>query len=247
MNQPRPLTDPFSTSLSEKPRRRFLTEEPAIERPTAPLATPSLQRRASVFFPAFFASLLAAGAALGIVYFANVQPAASATGVEVKPTHDVLVAIRDVSRLEVTEVQVEKVVDLADKQKLFFDLVPTEDAMLLVAAGSATIGVDLEQLDASDVRWDEATRTAKLRLPAPTVLSSRLDEDATYVYRRETGLLAKRNEQLEARGRKEALKAVERAASDPEVTQRAKKQAERQLTSLLTQLGVKHVEISWKD
>ena len=236
----RSLTDPFASEA--KPRRKFLTEG---EAPSPPQSL--APRRASVFMPAFLASLLAAGSALGIVYFASVKPASSAVGVEVKPTHDVLVAIKDISRLEVTEVQVEKVVDLADKQKLFFDLVPTEDAMLLVAAGSATIGVDLEKLEASDVKWDEESRTAKLRLPAPQVLSSRLDEDATYVYRRETGLLAKRNEQLESRGRKEALKAVERAATDPEVMARAKKQAERQLTALLTQLGAKRVEVTWKD
>ena len=241
----RSLTDPFASEA--KPRRKFLTEGYGTPDGTPPLQTLEAPRRASVFLPAFFASLLAAGAALGIVYFASVKPASSAVGVEVKPTHDVLVAIKDISRLEVTEVQVEKVVDLADKQKLFFDLVPTEDAMLLVAAGSATIGVDLEKLEANDVKWDEDTRTAKLRLPEPQVLSARLDEEATYVYKRETGILAKRNEQLESRGRKEALKAVERAATEPDVMARAKKQAERQLTALLTQLGAKRVEITWKD
>lgn len=238
----RSLTDPFASQA--KPRRKFLTDGDA----SPPLQVMPAPRRASVFMPAFFASLLAAGAALGIVYFASVQPASSAASiVEVKPTHDVLVAIKDISRLEVTEVQVEKVVDLADKQKLFFDLVPTEDAMLLVAAGSATVGVDLEKLETSDVKWDEESRTAKLRLPAPQVLSTRLDEEGTYVYKRETGLLAKRNEHLESRGRKEAIKAVERAANEPDVMTRAKKQAERQLTALLTQLGAKRVEITWKD
>ena len=237
------LTDPFSAESQEKPRRtplRFGGGEPAA-RPYA-----DAPRSPSVFLPALLASAMAAVMVTGVGYFGFMKSAGVVPGVEVKPTHDVLVAIKDLSRLELTEVQVEKVVDLADKQKLF-GLIETEDAMLLVAAGSATVGVDLEKLGPSDVQWDEQSKTAKLRLPQPQVLSTRLDPDATYVYRRETGILAKRNEKLEARGRKEALQAVERAAAEPDVTERAKKQAERQLTSLLTQLGAKRVEISWKD
>lgn len=66
------------------------------------------------------------------------------------------------------------------------------------------------------------------------------------MYRRETGVLAKRNEQLETRGRKEAINVVERAAKTPEAMERAKRQAERQLTALLLQLGAKKVEITWR-
>ncbi len=170
---------------------------------------------------------------------------AAAGTVDVRATPDVLVAIQDLSRLELTEVQVEKVVDLADKQSLL-GVLDTEDAMLLVAAGSATVGVDLDKLEPGDATFDEETRTARLRLPAPELFSSRLDPEHTYVYRRETGVLAKRNEGLETRARKEAIKAVERAALTEEVHERAKKQAERTLTALLTQLGAKRVEISWK-
>lgn len=183
---------------------------------------------------------VAAGAA---VYVSSGR--ATTSNVEVKPTNDVLVAIKDLSRLECTEVQVEKVVDLSDRQNVF-GLLETEDALLLVAAGSAIIGVDFDKMQPGDASFNEETRTAKLRLPAPELLSSRLDPDNTYVYRRETGVLAKRNEQLETRGRKEAINAVERAAKTPEAMERAKRQAERQLTALLLQLGAKKVEITWR-
>ncbi len=164
--------------------------------------------------------------------------------IEVRPTNEVLVAIENLSRLEVTEVKIEKVVDLKDKQDILG--ITTEDSMLLVASGSATIGVDFDKMEPGDATFDESTKTAKLRLPAPELLSSRLDPDNTYVYKRETGMLATRNEHLETRARKEAIAAVERAASTPEIDERARKQTERTLTTLLTQLGAEKVQITWK-
>ncbi len=59
-------------------------------------------------------------------------------------------------------------------------------------------------------------------------------------------MLAKRNEQLESRARKEAMAAIERTAQNPDAMARAKRQAERQLTALLMQAGAKRVVITWK-
>ncbi len=236
-----PLTDPFAQpSVRGTPLRRVTDDPPTL------VVKADKPGRPSVFLPALLAALVAAGAVTAVGWFGGSRPASRGPVVEVKPTPDVLIAIRDIARLEVTEVHVEKVVDLADKQKIlgFFE---TEDAMLLVAAGSATVGVDLEKLGPGDSSWNPETKTARLRLPAPEIFSTRLDPDHTYVYKRDTGVLAKRNEQLEARGRKEALAAVERAASEPDVLGRAKQQAERQLTTLLTKFGAERVEITWKD
>ncbi len=192
------------------------------------------------------AALGAVGVGFGTWAMTRSASAAPASAIEMRPTNDVLVAIKDMSRLEVTEVQVEKVIDLADKQSRMFGMIETEDQMLLVAAGSAVIGVDLEKMGPDDSSWDEESRTVKLKLPAPQILTSRLDPDNTYVYKRETGMLAKRNEQLESRARKEAMAAIERTAQNPDAMARAKRQAERQLTALLMQAGAKRVVITWK-
>jgi hypothetical protein len=170
--------------------------------------------------------------------------ASSSSVLEVRPTNDVLIAIKDIAKLEVTEVEVEKVVDITDKQTLFGYL-ETTDTMLLVAAGTAVVGVDLDKMKDGDASYDEETRTARLKLPQPELLNATLHPDNTYVYRRETGVFAKRNEQLEGKARKEALAAVERAAREPDVTERARKQAERQLTQLLKGAGAKNVVITW--
>ncbi len=196
--------------------------------------------------------LLGAGLALGAGLWMALRtstpdiPSFRSSQVEVTPTPQLLVAVRDLARVETTELHVEKVVDLSDRQKILFGLVEAKDAMLLVASGRATIGIDLEKLKDGDVTFDPTTGTARMRLPEPEVLSTALDEDKTYVYTRDTDTFAKRNETLEGRARKEALKAVDAAAHDPEMMKRARDQAERQMRSLATQLGAKRVEISWK-
>lgn len=193
----------------------------------------------------FLSGAIGAGAVgTGLLYFGKgADPGAN---VEVRPTPTILSAVKDLNRLEVTEIHVEKVVDLADRQKVVFGLLDGEDNLLLVASGSAVIGVDFDKLGPDDVTFDERTGTARLTLPQPEVFSSRLDPDNTYVYRRETSILAERNERLEGRARKEATVAVEKAASEPEIMERARGQAENQLKTLLGKLGAKRVIVTWK-
>lgn len=140
----------------------------------------------------------------------------------------------------------EKVVDLTDKQSRLFGLVETSDAILLVAAGDVTIGVDLSKLGEGDVSVDRETGSAHLTLPAPEILSARLDEGHTYVYKRSTALLADRNEHLESKARQEAVRAIEEAARDSDVMEKARKQAERQLRDLLSKFGITRTTIGWR-
>jgi hypothetical protein len=163
-----------------------------------------------------------------------------------RPTPSLLTAIHEVSRLETTEVHVEKVVDLTDRQSAFFGLIEAKDALLLVAVGRAIIGVDLGKLRAEDVTFDAKTGAARIELPEPEVLSAMLDEDATYVFARSTDLLARRNEHLEASARRQAQRAIEAAARTPDVMGRARTQAEKQLSALARGLGAKHVEVHFR-
>jgi|GEM_PF-1063609 len=171
---------------------------------------------------------------------------ADGVGLAVHPTGTVLMSIRDLARLETNELHFEKVVDLTDAQSRFFGLIPATDAILLVAAGDATVGIDLKKLRDSDVTVDRATGEARLALPPPEVLSVRLDEAHTYVYQRNTSALARRNEQLESRARQEALRAITEAARDADVMEQARKQAEKQLQFLLQRFGIAHTTIGWR-
>jgi hypothetical protein len=162
-----------------------------------------------------------------------------------KPSNTLLVATRDLSRLETSELHVEKVIDLTDTQSRLYGLVEGTDNVLLVAVGDVSMGIDLGKLGDGDVSLDDKTHAAHMKLPAPEVFSSRLDEKATYVYSRETSVFARRNEQLESRARQEAQDTIRKQADSPEAKDRAKKQAEKVLRELATSLGASSVTFDW--
>lgn len=192
------------------------------------------------------AAVLAIAGAIGLGVASWTPPPASTSVVTVHSTPNVLIAVRDLARLVTAEVHVEKVIDLTDTQSHLYGLVQATDAILLVAVGQATLGVDLSKLGEADVSMDPESKTAHLRLPAPEVFQAGLDEEATYVYTRTTSLLAKRNEELEGKARREAVAAIRKAADTDDMKAKAKAQAEKQITSLLRQLGADKVEIAWK-
>lgn len=183
----------------------------------------------------------------GAVAFLVAGPrAATPPTVAVRPTPTMLVAVRDLARLETTELHLEKVIDLTDAQGSFFGLVENTDAILLIATGDVTMGVDLGKLADGDVTFDPVTKRASFHLPPPEIFSTRLDEERTYVYTRSTSLLAKRNEHLEARARQEAIAAMEKAARDANEVTRAKAQAEKELRALAQGLGATEVSFTWR-
>jgi hypothetical protein len=200
-------------------------------------------RTRSALAVAALAAAIGAGAAL---LAPRLLAPAPSGGLVTRPTPSIITAVRDLARLETVEVHVEKVVDLTDRQSRFFGLIEATDAILLVAAGSVTLGVDLSKVRDGDIAFEPETGVARLLLPEPEIFSARLDEQGTYVYTRETSLLARRNEHLETRARKEAVGAIERAAVEADAPARARAQAERQLTALAKQLGATRVEIRWR-
>src|SRR5262245_36249699 len=89
--------------------------------------------------------LLVAGLGLGLLVAAGVAfkscappalpalPPVSSTVTVVKANPNVLVAVRDLARLESAQFHMERVIDLSEKQSHLFGLVESEDAILLVA------------------------------------------------------------------------------------------------------------------
>jgi hypothetical protein len=162
----------------------------------------------------------------------------------VRPTPDVLVAVRDLARLESASFHMERVIDLSDKQSKLWGMISTEDAILLVAVAEVTAGIDLQKLTAADVTVDPARRTARIELPAPEVLHAALDNDKTYVHSRKTGTLADRRENLESRARKEAERTLIESARQAGLLQRASDNARRTVEALVHSLGYDKVEVS---
>lgn len=171
-------------------------------------------------------------------------PPMSSSVTVVRPTPDVLLAVRDLARLESASFHMERVIDLSDKQSKLWGMVSTEDAILLVAVAEISAGVDLQKLSAADVVVDPARRSARIELPAPEVLHAALDNEKTYVHSRKTGTLASRNENLESRARKEAERTLIEAARQAGLLNRAADNARRTVEALVHSLGYDKVDVS---
>jgi hypothetical protein len=230
-------------------------EHSALETPTAKPGSPrpaSLLAKVLAVVGASWLILIggvfAVAAALAlIVHFAlSALPQASTTRTEVRPTPDVLLAVKSLARLETQSYHLERVVDLTDHETHVFGLLQAKDAILLVAVGDVVAGVDLEHVTASDVDTDWDHRRVELHLPPPSVFSSTLDEKATRIYSRTTDLLAARHEDLEDRARIEAVRSMEKAAIDQGILDHARTDAERAMTALLRSVGFSDVRITWK-
>ncbi len=173
------------------------------------------------------------------------QGSAGADRLVSRPTPNVVLAMRDLSRLETATFHMEKVIELTDEQSRLFGLVQARDQILLVAVGDVVAGVDMARLADSDVHVDPGGGVTVV-LPAPEVLSTAIDEKLTHVYGRSTDLLATRKEELEGLARKEAAEQIEKGARDGGILDRARTSAERTVRALLGSLGFQRVVVEWR-
>jgi hypothetical protein len=172
---------------------------------------------------------------------AAVQP--STVTQVVRETPSIILAVRQMARLETTSFHMERVIDLKDRQTHLFGLVRGEDAILLIAAGDVTAGVDLATIAETDVTYGADGKSARVVLPEPIILSTRLDNSRTYVHSRTTDTFAERAEALETRARQMAEKSLHDAALEAGILVHARQGAERTLSTLIRSLGFAKVEI----
>jgi len=190
------------------------------------------------------ALLLTTGLLIGRCSEEETTPAASTTIIKSGP--NVVIAVRDLARLEGVSFHMERVIDLKEEQSRFRGLLTAEDAILLVAAGDVIAGVDLTMMKESDIQIDEATKSVNIVLPHATVFSARLDNARTYVHTRSTDLLAKRKESLETRARQEAERTLEANAVEAGILQRAEHNVARTIETLVRSLGYQVVRVSYE-
>jgi hypothetical protein len=145
--------------------------------------------------------------------------------------------IRSLARLETIQFTVEKVITAdsgrEDLKALF------GDKLLFVAHGEVIAGLNLEKLGMNDVHLDGKVVTIKL--PEPEVLVTRLDNQSSYVYDRQTGLLVRQDSQLESLARQKAEEEIYRTAIDDGILKQARLNAESYLDRLIRSLGYEDV------
>jgi hypothetical protein len=158
-------------------------------------------------------------------------------------TATVLVAVRELARIETVAYHMERVIDLKQRQQALFGLIGADDWILLIAVGDVIAGVDLAKMRDGDVTVESAQKRVRVRLPPPELLSVSLDNKKTYVHSRKTDLMADRNDEIETRARRVAEDSIRNGALTSGILERARDGAQRAIEALLRSLGFEQIEI----
>ncbi len=152
----------------------------------------------------------------------------------------VLEEVRSLSKLETVHYQLDKVVTGKSSGPLPDFL--TSDKILLVAHGEVVAGVDLSKITADDITV--VSNTVTIKLPQAEVLYSKLDNDKTYVYDRQTGIFSRPDPNLETAIRQAAEQDIRSSALEYGIIDQANTNAQDVLRTLLTGLGYKNVNFT---
>lgn len=147
-------------------------------------------------------------------------------------------AVRQLARLESIQYAIEKVITAETGQGPFGFLFG--DRLLFVAHGTVTAGVDLAKIEAKDIDVDETGRVT-IRMPQAEIFNVTLENEKSYVYDRDIGLLRRGDVQLETAARVAAEQAIREAALEDGILEQAQVNAENVITRLLLSVGLRDV------
>jgi len=152
----------------------------------------------------------------------------------------VVLQVRSLARLETAQYTVEKVITAETGQGALATLFG--DRLIFVAHGEVIAGVDMSRMAQSDVTVSPEGRVTVI-VPAAEVFVATLDNEKSYVYDRETGLLTHGDVNLETLARQAAETEIEKAAREDGIIKLAQDNAAAFLERLLKSLGSKEVVI----
>jgi hypothetical protein len=141
--------------------------------------------------------------------------------------------VRSLARLETIQYSVEKVITAQEGQGQLAALFG--DKLLFVAHGVVVAGIDLAKMGPQDIWIDN--QILYVRLPEPEIFSSTLDNNKSYVFDRQTGLLSKGDTNLETQARQAAENEITKAALEDGILNQAGINAQSYLTRLFAQIG----------
>jgi len=141
--------------------------------------------------------------------------------------------VQSLARLETIQYTVEKVITAEVNQGVFGPLFG--DRLLFVAHGFVIAGVDLSKVETDDLRLEE--EVLYVTLPEAEVFVATLNNDESYVYDRETGILRRSARDLETTARQVAEEEILNAALEDNILLQAQQNAEIYLERLFNSLG----------
>jgi hypothetical protein len=141
--------------------------------------------------------------------------------------------IRALARLETIQYSVEKVISGQTGGGTFETLFG--DKILFVGHGTVIAGIDMEKLRPEHLRYENGVLT--VNLPPAEIFIATLDNEKSYVYDRDTGLLTKPDPNLETLVRQKAEQEILKAALEDGILEQAQINAEAYLLKFFAALG----------
>jgi hypothetical protein len=141
--------------------------------------------------------------------------------------------VRALARLETIQYSVEKVITGETGGGTFKSLFG--DKILFVGHGTVIAGIDMEKLKPEDMHYENGVLTVKL--PPAEIFIATLDNEKSYVYQRDTGILAKPDINLETLVRQNAEDEIRKAALEDGILAQAQTNAEAYLFKFFAALG----------
>lgn len=141
--------------------------------------------------------------------------------------------VRALARLETIQYSVEKVITGETGGGTFQSLFG--DKILFVGHGTVIAGIDMSKLQPEDMRFENGVLTVKL--PPAEIFIAALDNEKSYVYNRDTGILTKPDINLETLVRQRAEEEILKAALEDGILEQAQTNAEAYLFKFFAALG----------
>jgi hypothetical protein len=151
--------------------------------------------------------------------------------------------IQTLSRLETVSYSVEKVITVEKNQHGLADLLGLDEKLLFVAHGKVIAGIDLSKLHVQDITVTDDNMVI-VGLPEAEVFICTLDNEMSYVYDHERGVLNRVFEEqsdLETLARQAAEDAIEEAALEDGILDIANTNAESYMRAFLMAMGFDQV------
>jgi hypothetical protein len=141
--------------------------------------------------------------------------------------------VRALARLETIQYSIEKVITGETGGGTFQSLFG--DKILFVGHGTVIAGIDMSKLQPEDMHFENGVLTVKL--PPAEIFIAALDNEKSYVYNRDTGILTKPDINLETLVRQRAEEEILKAALEDGILEQAQTNAEAYLLKFFAALG----------
>jgi hypothetical protein len=147
--------------------------------------------------------------------------------------------VRELNRLETATMRVTHIGRVSQSYKMVPNAI-AGDEITFLAEGDVIAGIDLARLQPQDV-WRSPDGTINLRLPAAEILVVRVDNAKSRVIHRDTGVLRRRDVDLETRARQHAEENIRAEALNKGVLTIAAESGEKKLAAFLNTVGIEKV------